>query len=130
MAPRDRGPGEDVPRRPGRLAGGLQGGASPLSARDRLRRRLIAYDIPDDRRRSRAARVLEGFGDRVQYSVFVVDALPAQFVSLQAALEAVLDPGEDSVLVCDLGLTATLGAEQFSFLGRSREISVDGPIII
>ncbi|MCK1812660.1 hypothetical protein MTQ04_12020 [Micrococcus sp. XM4230A] len=57
-------------------------------------------------------------------------ALPAQFVSLQAALEAVLDPGEDSVLVCDLGLTATLGAEQFSFLGRSREISVDGPIII
>ncbi|MEV8233276.1 CRISPR-associated endonuclease Cas2 [Micrococcus luteus] len=127
MAPRDRGPGEDVPPRPGRLAGGLQGGASPLSARDRLRRRLIAYDIPDE---SRAARVLEGFGDRVQYSVFVVDALPAQFVSLQAALEAVLDPGEDSVLVCDLGLTATLGAEQFSFLGRSREISVDGPIII
>ena len=101
-----------------------------MSARDRLRRRLIAYDIPDDRRRSRAARVLEGFGDRVQYSVFVVDALPAQFVSLQAALEAVLDPGEDSVLVCDLGLTATLGAEQFSFLGRSREISVDGPIVI
>jgi len=60
----------------------------------------------------------------------VVDALPAQFVSLQAALEAVLDPGEDSVLVCDLGLTATLGAEQFSFLGRSRAITVDGPIII
>ena len=48
----------------------------------------------------------------------------------RADLESVLDPGEDSVLVCDLGLTATLGAEQFSFLGRSREISVDGPIII
>ena len=62
-----------------------------MSARDRLRRRLIAYDIPDDRRRSRAARVLEGFGDRVQYSVFVVDALPAQFVS---AIRSVCPPAQ------------------------------------
>ena len=31
---------------------------------------LVAYDIPDDPRRNRLARVLKDFGARVQYSVF------------------------------------------------------------
>ena len=31
---------------------------------------LVAYDIPDDPRRNRLARVLKDFGVRVQYSVF------------------------------------------------------------
>ena len=34
---------------------------------------LVAYDIPDDGRRTRLARVLEGYGDRIQYSVFLCD---------------------------------------------------------
>ena len=31
---------------------------------------VISYDIPDDRRRGQLAKVLKGFGTRVQYSVF------------------------------------------------------------
>lgn len=31
---------------------------------------VVAYDIPDDRRRERLHHVLEGFGTPVQYSVF------------------------------------------------------------
>jgi len=31
---------------------------------------VVAYDIPDDRRRQRLHHVLEGFGTPVQYSVF------------------------------------------------------------
>lgn len=31
---------------------------------------VVAYDIPDDRRRTRVAHLLEGAGTRVQYSVF------------------------------------------------------------
>ena len=33
---------------------------------------LVAYDIPDDRRRTRVAKALERLGKRVQFSVFVV----------------------------------------------------------
>lgn len=33
---------------------------------------LISYDIPNDRRRVRVAHLLEGYGERVQYSVFEV----------------------------------------------------------
>ena len=31
---------------------------------------VIAYDIPNDRRRQKIADLLEGYGKRVQYSVF------------------------------------------------------------
>ncbi|TFH98467.1 CRISPR-associated endonuclease Cas2 [Micrococcus lylae] len=101
-----------------------------MSSRDRMRRKLIAYDIPSDRRRLWVARALEEFGDRVQYSVFVVDLLPSRFVQLTATLTDILDTKEDSILICDLGLTAALSDEQFSFLGRSRDVMEMGPVII
>ncbi|MEW6376162.1 MAG: CRISPR-associated endonuclease Cas2, partial [Thermodesulfobacteriota bacterium] len=31
---------------------------------------VVSYDIPDDQRRIKIAKILEDFGDRVQYSVF------------------------------------------------------------
>ncbi|MDN5962904.1 MAG: CRISPR-associated endonuclease Cas2, partial [Propionibacterium sp.] len=34
---------------------------------------LIAYDVPDDRRRTRLDTVLKAYGELVQYSVFMVD---------------------------------------------------------
>jgi CRISPR-associated protein Cas2 len=45
-------------------------------SRNDVRRFLVAYDIPSDRRRERLAKCLERHGDRVQYSVFVIDASP------------------------------------------------------
>ena len=33
-------------------------------------RNLVSYDIPDDKRRTKFAKIFEDFGDRVQYSVF------------------------------------------------------------
>jgi CRISPR-associated protein Cas2 len=31
---------------------------------------LVVYDVPDDKRRTKLAKFLEGYGRRVQYSVF------------------------------------------------------------
>ncbi len=31
---------------------------------------IVSYDIPDDKRRVKIAKLMEDFGDRVQYSVF------------------------------------------------------------
>jgi len=31
---------------------------------------LVSYDIPDDKRRTKLAKTIKDFGDRVQYSVF------------------------------------------------------------
>jgi CRISPR-associated protein Cas2 len=99
-------------------------------SRTAVRRVLVAYDLPDDKRRAALARVLEGFGDRVQFSVFVVDAAPSRLVRMRHELAAVMAPTVDSILICDLGPVSRLTDATFSWLGRSRPItSVDSFIV-
>jgi len=90
----------------------------------------VAYDVPDDRRRTRLAKVLENFGDRIQFSVFVVDVSPAKLLRMRAKVSEVIDPDSDSVLFCDLGLLSTLDEKRFSYLGQSRGITAEGAIIL
>lgn len=93
------------------------------------RRYVIAYDVHDDRRRSRLAKKLESYGDRVQFSVFVIDVRTARFERLRAALVRLIEPQEDSVLFCDMGpLTASLDT-RFSYLGLSRPLTGNSAII-
>ena len=98
-------------------------------SRDSARRYLIAYDIADDRRRAHLAHRLSSYGDRIQFSVFVVDTRPAKFVRLRAVLERMIDPQTDSVLICDLGLLAATDA-RFDVIGRSRPLTDADSLII
>jgi len=94
------------------------------------RRYLVAYDISDDRRRAVVAKCLQSYGDRVQYSVFVVDIRAARLVRLRTSLEHLIDTGTDSVLLCDLGPVSAITARRFEFLGCSAEITPRGPIVV
>ena len=58
---------------------------------------VISYDIPDDRRRNQLAKVLKGFGTRVQYSVFEAHLNRRQYEDLKQAVDRLLEPSEDSV---------------------------------
>jgi len=58
---------------------------------------LVVYDTPDDRRRYRLARILEDYGDRVQYSVFEIWVSPQTWEGLLARLRKVVDAEEDSL---------------------------------
>lgn len=97
--------------------------------RNDTHRYLVAYDIPDDRRRTRVAKCLSSYGDRLQYSVFVVDAGKAKFIRMKDAIETLLDTGQDSVLFCDLGRLASVDDNSFTVIGRQRPIT-DGTTII
>ena len=98
-------------------------------SRDSRRRYLVAYDVVNDARRLRVAKKLESCGDRIQYSVFVVDARPARIVRLVETLEKIINLKDDSVLLCDLGLVATLYDKRFLVVGRRRPLTDDGPLI-
>ena len=63
---------------------------------------MVCYDIRDDRRRLRIARMLEGAGVRVQYSVFECSLAPDQVRELVGRLEVELDPSQDRVHVFNL----------------------------
>lgn len=58
---------------------------------------VFAYDVPDDRRRTRLAKVLEDFGDRMQWSVFEIIVEQRDLELLLRRVRAVIDPAEDAV---------------------------------
>jgi len=58
---------------------------------------VVAYDIRDDRRRDKVAKILEGYGERVQYSVFECRLDRVQYLRLRHRLEEVIDRDADLV---------------------------------
>lgn len=97
---------------------------------DQPRRYLIAYDIVDDRRRTRVSDHLSSHGDRAQYSVFIIDGRPARLIRLLAQLTELIDPTTDSILTCDLGPLNRAGPPTIEFIGQRRPLTSDRPMIV
>jgi CRISPR-associated protein Cas2 len=97
---------------------------------DDVRRYLIAYDVADDVRRTKVGKKLESYGDRVQYSVFVVDIRPAKLVRLRAQLIALIDQSTDSVLFGNLGALRESRSRTLDVIGGSRPVTGHGPAIL
>jgi CRISPR-associated protein Cas2 len=57
---------------------------------------VVCYDIPDDGKRNRVGKILEGFGERVQKSVFECDLKIEHLKLMQQKLSRVIGP-EDSI---------------------------------
>lgn len=60
-------------------------------------RYVIAYDIADNARRARAAKILESIGERVQGSVFEADLSDKALARLQERLAKVVEADSDGV---------------------------------
>jgi CRISPR-associated protein Cas4/CRISPR-associated endonuclease Cas2 len=116
-------------RRAGRHATVVQGDIDQMNL-DTVHRFLICYDIIDDHRRDRLAKTLQTYGDRVQYSVFLIDVKPAKLVRLRALIRQGIDDRVDSILICSLGPLADSGTRRIEFIGRQRPFTQQGPIIV
>lgn len=84
---------------------------------DEQRSYLMAYDINDDARRSHVAKILQSHGERLQYSVFLLRIRPSKLLKVKASVEDEIDPGTDSILICDLGINDH-AERSMLFLGR------------
>ena len=82
---------------------------------------LVIYDLPDNKaankRRNRLHKLLSGYGQWTQYSVFECFLSAVQFAKLQTQIECLIKPEEDSVriYVLDAGAvkrTLTYGSEK------------------
>lgn len=58
---------------------------------------VVAYDIPDNKRRKQVADLLEGYGKRVQYSVFECVLTPPKYQQLRSKLKKKVNLKDDSV---------------------------------
>ncbi|MUH01832.1 CRISPR-associated endonuclease Cas2 [Scytonema sp. UIC 10036] len=82
---------------------------------------LIIYDLPDNKaankRRNRLHKMLSGYGNWTQYSVFECFLTVVKFTEMQIKIEKLIKPEEDSVrvYVLDTGAvkrTITYGSEK------------------
>ena len=69
-------------------------------------RYLVSYDICNPKRLRRVAKAMEGFGVRLQYSVFECALDPMRLALCKAALHNEIDCCEDQVLFVSLGPSA------------------------
>lgn len=58
---------------------------------------VISYDIPNDKRRTKVSKILEGYGRRAQYSVFECDLDETKTMQLELRLLKEIDPQEDDI---------------------------------
>jgi CRISPR-associated protein Cas2 len=92
------------------------------------RRYLVAYDIRDERRLRRIAGCMEGFGTRIQYSVFVCDLSDREKVIMRGDIEGLMKASEDSVMLIDLGQAGD--SSRFLFLGHHEKLPASSAVII
>lgn len=92
------------------------------------RRYLVAYDIREDRRLRSVATCMEGYGDRIQYSVFVCDLSDQEVVAMRSDIETRIKSSEDSVMVIDLGRTDD--STRFLFIGQHEPLPANAAVIV
>lgn len=58
---------------------------------------IVAYDISSDKRRNKVHKVLSGFGQWTQFSLFELFLTDKEYILLQNKLEKILNTEKDSV---------------------------------
>ena len=58
---------------------------------------VVVYDIPDDKRRTKLSNFLEGYGRRVQWSVFECFLSLEEMRQLYEKVKKLVEPEEDNV---------------------------------
>jgi CRISPR-associated protein Cas2 len=93
---------------------------------------LVTYDVSvteqgGARRLRRVARACQDFGQRVQFSVFEIEVDPAQWATLKARLESLIEPTCDSLRYYHLGANWRRRVEH---VGAKPAADLGGPIIV
>lgn len=64
---------------------------------------IVVYDISDPKRWRKIFRLLKGYGEWLQLSVFQCRLADKQFMELKIALHTIIHHGQDHVLLLDIG---------------------------
>lgn len=93
-------------------------------------RYLVAYDISEPGRLRRVHTTMQGYGESLQYSVFLCDLSQSEKISMKRDLGEEIDHWDDRVAIVDLGESRGRGMECFEFLGQQGSLPSGGPRIL
>lgn len=90
---------------------------------------LVCYDIRDAKRPRKVFKIMKGFGEHWQYSIFFCVLASIDRVRLQVDLEEVLNLREDQVLIIDLGENESAARAAAIAIGQSKPEPLAGTVI-
>jgi CRISPR-associated protein Cas2 len=79
---------------------------------------IVSYDIGDPKRLRKVYRLMRGYGEHVQLSVFRCDLTHRSLVELRARLVGIIHHAEDQVLFVDVGPEDGRGSTSIAAIGR------------
>lgn len=80
---------------------------------------VVTYDISNPKRLRKVYKLMLGWGDHLQLSVFQCELNERELVELRAELAQVVSHVEDQVLFVDVGLVEGRSANAITALGRA-----------
>lgn len=91
---------------------------------------LVAYDIADPKRLYQVHKCMRGFGDPLQYSVFLCLLSPRELALLFERIDELIKKTEDRVMVVNLGPEEGNSQDRITFVGLRRELPSRRSIVI
>ncbi len=82
-------------------------------------RYIVTYDIAAPDRLRKVFKIMKGYGEHLQLSVFRCDLTAMMLVRMKAELNEAIHAQDDQVLVIDVGPTEGRGEEVFESLGKA-----------
>lgn len=79
---------------------------------------IVSYDISCPKRLRRVYRLMRGWGDHIQLSVFRCEMNPRELVQLRSRLSALINTVEDQVLFVDVGPVEGRGSSSIRAIGK------------
>lgn len=90
---------------------------------------IVTYDISDPRRWRRTFKVMNGYGEWVQYSVFQCRLSQQRQAELVTLIDGIIDHKTDHVLFVDIGPADHVVPRVIS-LGKGFEVVQREPVIV
>jgi CRISPR-associated protein Cas2 len=80
---------------------------------------LVAYDVVDDKRRTKVHAKLKGYGESLQYSLFRCKLTEKERLVLRGELWPLIDHSTDRILLVDLGPDEGRGKSALEMWGKA-----------
>ena len=90
---------------------------------------IVCYDICDPKRLRQVFKIMRGWGDHLQYSVFECQLTKMDAARLRTQLSNVIHHTEDQVLFVNLGPAEGRGDRVISAIGKPY-VNIDAPLIV
>lgn len=91
---------------------------------------IVAYDVRDDRRWRSVFKLMRGYGDHLQYSVFRCELSDRERAEMMERLARAIKHDEDQVLLFPLGPAGGVNEQRVYAVGLAYQASERGAVVI